>query len=104
MPVAAQAQTLLVPTVPAWHGLASEDLNVLLVVLFLIHLDVLWLAIDHASVFHFSAPCMMQMDTPKHSDHTRCNYSIGHFVIHCSSDLRWIVQQGVAFVPVTHSN
>ena len=43
MPVAAQAQTLLVPTVPAWHGLASEDLNVLLVVLFLVHLD------DHAS-------------------------------------------------------
>ena len=43
MPVAAQAQTLLVPTVPAWHGLASGGLNVLLVVLFLVHLD------DHAS-------------------------------------------------------
>ena len=46
MPVAAQAQTLLVPTVPAWHGLAFEDLNVLLVVLFLVHLD------DHASFVH----------------------------------------------------
>ena len=45
-------------------------------------LDVLLCSNDHDFVCHLFERIVVQKDTPNRNDHTRCNYSIGHFVFH----------------------
>ena len=84
-PVATQVQARLTPTRSEQHVLDFlKDLVVLHHIFLHVFHVVLCNAINCGLVFHLAILPVVQMGIPNKSDHTHCNYSIGHwlFLLH----------------------